>query len=390
MLPEGRSLPRTYLTNTRLILADRVVEDGTLLIEGGSILAICPETGGGARTVDLGGDWVMPGIVDLHCDAIEKEIEPRPGVTFPLAYSIANADKRNATAGITTVYHALSFAHDELGLRNVNVAADIAHAIHAFRAHGLVDNRVHARYEVTDPKGQPVLARLIEEGDLELLSFMDHSPGQGQFKTLEAYRDYVVRTYHRSPDEAEKMAVAKVAARDDAATRVAGLVALALERNVRIASHDDDSEARVAGMARLGARISEFPVNIDAAVAARRYGMATVFGAPNILRGGSQSGSMKALHAVERGLADCLCADYAPGALLAAAFRLPSLCTLDLPGAVALVSRHAAAAVGLTDRGEIAPGRRADLVAVREIAGFPQATHTWCSGRLAYRAAFGT
>lgn len=388
MRPGRRFLPRTYLTNTRLILADRVVEDGTLLIEDGSILAICPETGGRAGTVDLGGDWLMPGIVDLHCDAIEKEIEPRPGVTFPLAFSIANADKRNATAGITTVYHALSFAHDELGLRNVNVAAEIAHAIHAFRAHGLVDNRVHARYEVTDPKGQPVLARLIEDGDLELLSFMDHSPGQGQFKTLEAYRDYVVRTYHRSPDEAERMAAAKVAARDDAAMRVAGLAALALERGVRIASHDDDSEARVAGMARLGARISEFPVNIDAAVAARRHGMATVFGAPNILRGGSQSGSMKALEAVERGLADCLCADYAPGALLAAAFRLPSICALDLPAAVALVSRHAATAVGLTDRGEIAPGMRADLVAVREIAGFPQATHTWCAGRLAYRAEF--
>ena len=152
-------------------------------------------------------------------DALEKEIEPRPGVHFPLAFAIANADKRNACAGITTVYHALSFAHDELGVRNVDMAADAIRAVHAYR-NSLVDNRVHARYEITDPAGAPVLAALLDESALELLSFMDHSPGQGQFKTLESYRDYVVRTYNRTPEEAERMALDKIVSREAAAERV--------------------------------------------------------------------------------------------------------------------------------------------------------------------------
>ncbi|MBI1397145.1 MAG: alpha-D-ribose 1-methylphosphonate 5-triphosphate diphosphatase [Betaproteobacteria bacterium] len=385
---EPSSTLRTLLTNARLILSDTVVDDASLLVEDESIVAACPESAARASAIDLHGDWLMPGMVDLHCDAIEKEIEPRPGVTFPLPFAIANADKRNASAGITTVYHALSFAHDELGVRNVQMAADIAHAIHTYRPHGLVDNRVHARYEITDAVGYPVLAGLMDEADLELLSFMDHSPGQGQFKTLDAYRDYVVRTYHRTPEEAERMAQEKIATRDEAVDRVRHLARLALERGVRLASHDDDSEDRVEEVARLGARISEFPINLEAAVAARRHGMATLFGAPNILRGGSHSGSMKALEAVEKDVADGLCSDYAPAALLAAAFRLPSISSIGLPQAIALVSTNPAAAVGLTDRGRIDVGARADLVAVREVDGYPQVTAVWTAGRLTYRASY--
>ncbi len=369
-----------------MVLADRVVDDAALTIADGRIASL--DAVGSGPEIDLRGAWLLPGLVDLHCDAIEKEIEPRPGVHFPLDFAIANTDKRNAAAGITTVFHALSFAHDELGVRNVAMAAEIARGIHAFRPHGLVDNRVHARYEITDPAGFPVLGALIAEGDLELISFMDHSPGQGQFKTLDAYRDYIVRTYHRTPADAERMAREKMAGRDSASARVESLATDARACGVRMASHDDDSAERVRAMAALGVTVSEFPVNLEAATAARAAGLATIFGAPNVLRGGSQSGSMRAVDAIAQGVADGLCADYAPAAMLAAVFRLPSVSGLGMPAAVRLVTRAPALSVGLADRGEIAPGLRADLVAVREVAGFPQVTHAWSAGRLAYAATY--
>lgn len=374
---------KTRLVHARVVFADRVVDDGAVTIADGRIDSL-DATGGSAVEIDLRGAWLVPGLVDLHCDAIEKEVEPRPRVHFPMPFAVANADKRNAAAGITTVYHALSFAHDELGVRNVDMAADVARAVHAFRPHALVDNRVHARYEVTDPTGFRPLAALISDGSLELLSFMDHSPGQGQFKTMEAYRDYVVRTYHRTPEDAERMAREKIASRDEAGDRVQALAAAARDAGVRMASHDDDTAARVQTMAALGVTVSEFPVNAEAAQAARAAGLTTIFGAPNVLRGGSQSGSMRALDAIAQGLADGLCADYAPAAMLAAAFRLPGISALDLPAAVRLVTRAPALAVGLSDRGEIAPGLRADLVAVHDVGGVPQATHVWCGGRLVY------
>lgn len=374
---------RTRLVHAQLVLGDRIVEDGAVTLADGVIEAL-DATGGAATEVDLRGAWLLPGLVDLHCDAIEKEVEPRPHVHFPMQFAVANADKRNAAAGITTVYHALSFAHDELGVRNVAMAADLARAVHAFRPYALVDNRVHARYEITDPTGFHPLAALISGGDLELVSFMDHSPGQGQFKTLEAYCDYVVRTYHRTPEDAERMAHEKIASRHAAGARVEALAAAARDFGVRMASHDDDTAARVQAMAALGVTVSEFPINAEAAYAARAAGLTTVFGAPNVLRGGSQSGSMRALDAIAQGLADALCADYAPAALLAAAFRLPHISSLELPAAVRLATRAPALAVGLVDRGEIAPSLRADLVAVRLVGGVPQATHVWCEGRLVY------
>lgn len=380
---------RTRLVNAAIVLRDRVVEGGSVDIEDGCIAAVNGDAGNFGSVVDLQGAWLIPGLVDLHCDALEKEVEPRPGVRFPLPFAVANADKRNASAGITTVYHALSFAQDELGIRDVAVAGEIVRAVHAFQARGLVDNRTHLRYEITDPAGAPVIAALIEAGEVELVSFMDHSPGQGQYKTIEAYRDYLVKTYHRSPADAERMAREKIATRADAMPRVEALARCARDRGVRLASHDDDDENRLRSMASLGVSVAEFPVTIAAAAVARSVGIATVFGAPNVVRGGSQSGAVKAADAVMAGVADCLCADYAPAAMLAAVFRLPEACGVSLPEAVAMASANPARSVGLDDRGRIEVGCRADLVAVREVAGFPQATTTWCGGRIVHRADYG-
>lgn len=377
---------KTYLTNARIILDDKIIENGSLLIEDGLIGAINPELVNVANTIDLQGKTLMPGMVDLHCDALEKEVEPRPNVHFPLDFACAQADKRNAAAGITTVYHALSFAHEELGVRNNNFAADVARAVHAWQPHALVDNRVHCRYEITDETGLPILKQLLNEDSMHMISMMDHTPGQGQFKDMAAYRDYLTRNYRKTADEVQVIVERKEAAAAGAYARMQELAMAAHSAGISVASHDDDCAERIDTMTGIGADISEFPITLEAAQAAKAAGMSTIFGAPNILRGKSQSGSMKAIEAIHEGVADCLCADYSPASLIVAIYRIPELSDLDLPAAIRLVTSNPAKAAGLTDRGEIAVGKRADLIAVDLPGGLPQVATVWSNGKQVYGA----
>lgn len=376
------------LTHAKVVLADEIGDNLAILIEDGRIAALDPLSSGDARVIDLSGRLLMPGMIDLHCDALEKEVEPRPNVHFPLDFACAQADKRNAAAGITTVFHALSFANHELGVRNNAFAAEIARAIHAWQPHALIDNRVHARYEVTDESAPALLRALIENADAHLLSFMDHSPGQGQFRDVEAYRIYLARTYKTDETTLDEILARKIEAAEGAMVRMEALAQLARDRGVSIASHDDDSPEKVAVLKGLGAAISEFPINLETARAAREQGLATLFGAPNILRGRSQSGNMRALDAVIAGVADCLCGDYSPAALLPSVMKLPEAADISLPRAVALVTRNPARAAGLDDRGEIAVGKRADLVAVKQLGGLMQAERVWSGGKPALSAHF--
>ncbi|MCC5619905.1 alpha-D-ribose 1-methylphosphonate 5-triphosphate diphosphatase [Nostoc sp. CHAB 5715] len=379
---------RTYLTNVRIVLSDEVLDDASLLIEDDAIAAINPVATCGAEVIDLNGKILIPGIIDLHCDAIEKEIEPRPGALFPMNFAVAQIDKRNAMAGITTPFHAISFAHEELGVRNNDIASQVVQSIHAYQPYALVDNHVHCRYEITDPTGLPILLDLLAEKYIHLVSLMDHTPGQGQFKDLQAYQNYISRTYKKSAAEAEAMANNKVQNAEGAKSRIETLISKALHQNVSVASHDDDTPERVQTIANMGVQLSEFPINLETAKAAKAAGMFTIFGAPNILRGQSQSGSIKAIEAVHHQVASCLCSDYAPGTLLAAVFRLLEISELNLPQAIALVTHNPAQALKLSDRGEIAVAKRADLLAVEVVNGLPQVTITWVAGKIVYHCGF--
>ena len=382
-------MKKTLLTHARVVFPDAVHNDVAVLIEDGIITALDPAGVHDAVEYDLSGKLLMPGMIDLHCDAMEKEVEPRPNVHFPLDFACAQADKRNAAAGITTVFHALSFANHELGVRNNQVAADVARAIKAWQPHALVQNLVHARYEVTDETALPVLSALLEERQASMISFMDHTPGQGQFKSVEAYRNYLSRTYKKTEEELDMLLEHKVAAARGAFTRMQTLASLARRQGIAIASHDDDTPEKVETVRELGAVISEFPINLDTAKAAKRHGLATLFGAPNVLRGKSQSGSMRALDAVKAGVADCLCGDYSPAALLPSVLALPELAGISLPAAIALVTRNPAQAARLNDRGEIAIGKRADLITVAYTGKVPQVERVWVGGKSVFSADFG-
>jgi len=376
-----------YLTGARIVLRNEVLENSALLIENGVIAAIEPQAHTGsmhARHVDLTGQTLLPGLVDLHCDAIEKEVEPRARVMFPLDFAVAQVDRRNAAAGITTPFHALSFANREWGVRNNDMAAEIVRLIKRPSSSRLVDNRVHCRYEVTDPTSVSMLHTLMQEGQVDLLSVMDHSPGQGQFKTLEAFVDYMMGNHAMDHEAALAAAHLKRRASEGAPQRMGDLLAAAAQFGVPTASHDDDSAQRINMMHELGVQMSEFPINLETAAAAIAKGLPTILGAPNVLRGQSQSGSMRAIDAIEAGTASCLCSDYQPSTLVAAAFVVANSGAMSLPDAFALVSANPAKASALHDRGHIAANLRADLVAVSLADPWPAVTRTWCAGRLVF------
>jgi alpha-D-ribose 1-methylphosphonate 5-triphosphate diphosphatase len=266
-------------------------------------------------------------------------------------------------------------------VRNNNTAAELARAVHAWKAHALVDNRVHARYEITDPTAPVILHELLANDEIHLMSFMDHTPGQGQFKNTDAYRKFLERTYKKNAVEIEALLADKLAQGEGAFERMEHLARAARLSGIPLASHDDDRPEKIGVVTALGVTVSEFPINLETAQAARAAGLSTLFGAPNILRGKSQSGSMRALDAILEGVADCLCGDYSPAALLNAVMQLPKAAGIPLHESVALVTHNPARAVGLNDRGSIASGKRADLLAVRIQGGLPQAVRVWSAGK---------
>ena len=239
---------KTYIIHANIVLADRVLLDASLLIEDGIISKLNADMSWADEVVDLQGQWLLPGLIDLHCDAIEKEVEPRARVMFPMGFACTHVDRRNAAAGITTPYHAISFANSEWGVRNNETASDLARAIVAHQPDALVDNRVHIRYEITDTAAVEYIQALMNDGCVDLLSIMDHTPGQGQFKHLESYLSYMIGNHGVSREEAARMAESKMLAREDADDRVLQLMELARKLEIPTASHDDDRPERVAAI----------------------------------------------------------------------------------------------------------------------------------------------
>ena len=370
-----------HLENARIATPEGL-HHGSLTIEDGRIAALGSAAPAGAARLDLGGDLLLPGLIDLHGDAIEKEVEPRPNAFFPLPVALDAIDRRMAAAGVTTAFHGISFAEGELGVRDVAFAETLARTLHGFS--GAVDHRVHIRYELTDAASEARVTRLIDEGVASLLSFMDHTPGQGQFKDAAAYGAYLGRVYAKDEGEIFDRISAKQAEAGNLVARVRRLADHARPRGVALAGHDDEGAERVAFMAGVGAAISEFPLDLDTARAGCAAGLVTLFGAPNVLRGRSQSGALSARDAIAAGAAGALCSDYAPQAMLPALGVLTGEMGLTWPQALDLVARAPARAAGLADRGAVAPGLRADLIRVRDAGGALSVAAVWVAGSQVY------
>lgn len=379
--------PSSYLLkNATLILEDSIQPTTDLLIEDGKIAAIDPESAGDATIVDLSGQYLMPGIIDLHCDAVEKDISPRARTFFPLDLACLSSDRKNALAGITTAYHCISFAEKELGVRCNDIADDIVRTLAKLRGRMTIDNRIHVRYEITDVPAVEMIEELLGEGSIDMMSFMDHTPGQGQFHDAEKYATYMKANYNMTEEQIAKIIDGKLERGASAWQRISRLAKAGHSRGVPLVSHDDDTPEKVAAMVDLDVKLSEFPVTIAAAKAAKEHGMTTIFGAPNLLRGESQAGNIRVIDALNEGTVDALCADYYPNAMLTSVFALAENTDRDLAQCVQMVTSVPATAAGLHDRGRIEVGKRADLIAVKTFGGvsdkaWPVTTHMWVGGK---------
>lgn len=358
----------TIFTNARIVLADSIV-DGSVVVKDGLITGIdAGSTVCAAGAVDLAGDYLMPGLVELHTDHLESHFHPRPKVRWPAIAAVQAHDAQVVASGITTVLDALrvgTLRTDSAGLAE-NVAT-LAAAIREAREAGWLkaDHKLHIRCELSSPDTIAGLEGLLDDPALQLLSLMDHTPGQRQFVHLGHFRTYYQGKTGMSDSEMDAFIAERQGDhhRHSPANR-ARVVEIARSRGLRLASHDDATADHVAEAVENGVAIAEFPTTLEAARAAGGRGLAVLMGAPNIVRGGSHSGNISAAELAREGLLDILSSDYVPFSLMQAVFRLAEEGITSLPRAVAMVSSAPARAVGLDDRGEIATGKRADLVRV--------------------------
>jgi alpha-D-ribose 1-methylphosphonate 5-triphosphate diphosphatase len=358
---------------------------GAIQFRDGRIAAISGGTGVPGGAVDCGGDLVMPGLVELHTDNLERHIEPRPKVNWPHMAAILAHDAELASVGITTVFDALrvgsvvSRARGNYG----EYARALADEILALRAQGAlrISHFLHLRAEICSETLVAEMARFGPADRIGIVSLMDHTPGQRQFRDLTALRNYVCGKHGYS--EAEFLE--HVAGQKDLSARLGALhektaVAEARRYGAVLASHDDTTAQDVQNSRREGVTFAEFPTTVEAAQACRDHGIAVMMGAPNLIRGGSHSGNVAARALAEQGLLDIVSSDYVPGALLSSALVLADIWG-DLPRGVATVTRAPAAAAGLADRGHLDVGARADAIRVARVGPVAAAVRgVWVQG----------
>ncbi|MEN2979284.1 alpha-D-ribose 1-methylphosphonate 5-triphosphate diphosphatase [Tistrella bauzanensis] len=354
----------TVLTNARVVTPDAVLPAGTVVIADGRIVELSDGISAVPGAQDLAGDLLIPGLIELHTDNLERHFAPRPGVRWPALPAVRAHDVELAAAGITTVFDAVTIGDLKQGNRGRDLA-DMIDAVADAKARGLlrVDHRLHLRCEIAHERMQALVEPLIDHPLTAMLSIMDHTPGQRQFVNEDKYREYYMGKHGVRADEIDALiAGQKRMQMEYGPANRAFVVAEARARGYALASHDDATPAHVAEAEADGCSVAEFPTTIDAARASRDAGMAVLMGAPNFVRGGSHSGNVSARELADAGLLDVLSSDYVPASMLHAALMLGAVAGIGLAAAIRTVTDRPARAVGLDDRGRIAAGARADLV----------------------------
>lgn len=377
-------MSETIFTNARIVTRDAVLQ-GDVVVRDGTIAAVEPAQRPSAApgAVDFAGDLLLPGLVELHTDNLEKHATPRPQVRWPAVSAVITHDAQMAASGITTVFDALAIGDIQRGGIRLSTLGTMVDAVSSAQQRGMLraDHHLHFRCELSYPELEQLIIPLAAHPLVGLLSLMDHTPGQRQFVSLDQFKTYYQGKYNLS-DAALNVFIAERKADQErhAPRNRATVIGLARERGLRLASHDDATPEHVIEAKEAGVVIAEFPTTQEAAASARAAGIAVLGGAPNVVRGASHSGNASALDLARAGLIDILSSDYVPVALLHSAFKLSDEAGIALADAVATVSANPAASVGLADRGRIAPGLRADLIRVAVIDDLPVVRTTWRLG----------
>jgi len=383
---------KTYIYNAQIILPEKIIK-GYIEIDGSRISRV-GESGStragshsGAAVIDAGGCYVMPGMIDIHSDAIEKEIQPRPNTLFPINMAFYELEKKLAVSGITTMYHSL-YLSDEWGVRDKDMVTGIISSIDRFRkTRSMINHKIHLRYELTFLEGLSILEKFIREKSIDFMSYMDHTPGQGQFRDAETLKSFTIQIYGREEKEVEAFMdkTMELQAMIDW-PRLVDLARLAKTRGIGLASHDDDTKENIDRLLECEGVVSEFPVNLETAVYAKAKGIHVCVGAPNIVRGKSHGNNMRAIDAITNNAADILCSDYLPGAMLPALFRLTGE-GIELTEAVKMATLNPARALGIEqEAGTVEAGKYADLIIVELHQDYPVVRQTLVGGTTVYQA----
>jgi alpha-D-ribose 1-methylphosphonate 5-triphosphate diphosphatase len=377
----------TILTNARLILEDEVVT-GTIAFDESGIRSVDQGRSSLPEAIDVQGDYVAPGLVEMHTDNMEKHFMPRPKVFWPngLAAALVH-DAQMAAAGVTTVYDAIC-AGTPFSAKDYrkDIFADVMDALRLGSAEGVfrIDHRIHMRCELTSPDLLKDIEPYQDDSLVQLVSLMDHTPGQRQWRNLEDLRTYALGSGKTQAEFEEDVVVRQREGGANVARNWSAVVEMFQSRGIPIATHDDTTIEHVEAGIASGAVISEFPTTVEAAEAAKQRGLATIAGAPNVVRGGSHSGGVSVAELAEKDLLDGLSSDYVPASLLQAVLKLHDKHGIALPAAMAKVTWKVADILGLGDRGHLKPGLRADLVRFKALGATPVIATVWSQGHRAF------
>ncbi len=374
--------PSFVIENAEIVLRDRVQRGWVAVVEG--MIAEIGEGRAPESGIDFAGDTLIPGLVELHTDHLESHYAPRPKVRWHPLGAVLAYDAQIASSGITTVFDSLRAGVDTDGAGLGGELFLLAEALDEARRHHLFrcDHLTHLRCEIPSPDVVEAVDNFASVFPVGLISLMDHTPGQRQFRDLSKF--FVYRGGKTGESDAQLRRIVEMKQRENggrAEVNRPALVAIAKARGIPLASHDDTTPEEVAASHAEGVSLAEFPTTLEAAAACRERGITVMMGAPNLIRGGSHSGNVAAETLARDGMLDILSSDYVPASLIMAAFQLPRRAPqITLPEAIATVTANPARATGLGDRGEIAAGKRADLVRVRISGEVPVVRQVWRQG----------
>lgn len=384
------------LTNGQLVLENQILSEHAVVIENDCIVDIIPEQDAvkykGYEILDANGGYISPGFVDIHSDYIEGIISPRPTSMMDFTLGIREAERILISHGITTMFHSLSiYKDDSFGKKPIRHSENVNRLINAINethtSKHLIRNRMHARFEIDNIEQVDIFIQNIQEEKVHLISFMDHTPGQGQFRNLEIYRETLKGYNDISDAEIDEIITNGMKKNKITLEQMREISKIALDKNIAIASHDDDEIEKLTLVKSYGTSISEFPTSLEVAKAAKEMGLWTIAGAPNVMLGGSHSGNLCATEAIREDAIDILCSDYYPPALLHALFKLSEEHDMALHKMFQLVTLNPAKAVRMDDQiGSIKKGKKADIIIIEKMDdGYPVITASFVDGKLITR-----